>query len=363
MQHARLVITVLIVLFSIGGLPIAAQTDSPGLTLTAEHNIGFECPVTAAFDTAQTSVWVLMSPCYQPGYSLRAFDAVTGEPLNDDANAYREALAALNGSYANFVSSLGIQPDGTFSIMYSDAEYNMLALTLPMDGDSAASGAGESSDALSGLLASYSEYPETTIFSADHTRAAALGTDSLHILDLETAVELLALPIPGSPDNVFAKFSADGQRLYVAQLINFDDMDDYRSVLTVYSLPDGVVVSTYDVPSPFLWVSPDERYAAASLGSNDGTSEELVVVDLTTGSMSAPVSVYEPPHNIVTCQNSGRDMSDVDMQVSGRLPIRELLWLPDSSGFMTLNDYGGEAAAGGSICIFNYSRLRYYAIG
>ena len=355
-------IVLLSLILGIGGMYVAAQSQTLSLTMTAEQDIGFECPVRAALDPSEATVWVLMAPCYRPGYTLRAFDVNSGAPLNDDEHAYREALAGLNDSYADFASSLAVLPDGEISIIYSDSEYNMLRLTIPAGADGSAATPSETDDSLGNLLADYAEYPETTVFNADHTRAAALGADSLHVLDLQTGTELLAIEMPGSPDNAYPSFSQEGQHLYVTQLNNFDDTTDYSSTLSVFSLPDGELLGSYDVPSFLVWVSPNGQYTGASLGANDGTSEDILVADLIETTVSEPVPVFEPPHPVTTCLNSGNDVSDVDFTATGRLWLRDLLWLPDSSGFITLNSYGGEGAGGGSVCIFNYSRLRRYTV-
>jgi hypothetical protein len=48
---------------------------------------------------------------------------------------------------------------------------------------------------------------------------------------------------------------------------------------------------------------------------------------------------------------------------SGYLNMASLHWLPDSSGVVLSLSYNGDGAEGsGSVCIFNYSRLRTYAV-
>jgi hypothetical protein len=123
-------------------------------------------------------------------------------------------------------------------------------------------------------------------------------------------------------------------------------------------LPDGDVLNTYDVPSPFLHVSPDEKYAVAEVDNGD----EFVLVELATGGISEPVRINEGQSKVTACVNDGRDVSDVDFTTSGRLPLRDLEWLPDSSGFLSIHPYGGEGVGGGAPCFFNNSRLRSYTV-
>jgi len=74
--------------------------------------------------------------------------------------------------------------------------------------------------------------------------------------------------------------------------------------------------------------------------------------------------MYEPSRKLMACANDGRDMSDLDITVTGRLSVRDITWLADSSGFFTVQSYGGAAMGGGGrACYLDYSRLRHYRVG
>jgi hypothetical protein len=90
--------------------------------------------------------------------------------------------------------------------------------------------------------------------------------------------------------------------------------------------------------------------------------DQIAVMDLAGNLTSEPVAIFEEPRHATICANDGRDISDVDFTVSGRLTLVDVDWLPDSSGFFTVNSYGGEGAGGGRLCLFNYSRLRQYTV-
>jgi hypothetical protein len=133
--------------------------------------------------------------------------------------------------------------------------------------------------------------------------------------------------------------------------------------LLIYSLPDGELLRQYEMPSSSVWLSPDEKYAAVNLYSfNIGDLNELLVMNLETGVSSATSNLDEDPAPVTTCLNSGNDVSDVDFMTDGRFSFPTVHWLADNSTILLPLSYGGDGAQGGTICIFNYSRLRIYAV-
>ena len=347
------------VLIAVSSLSIAsAQSDSISAPQGVEYDIGFDCPVTAALDSTATTLWVLLNNCFGNRFSLRGFNVADGSPVNDETHAFTDELAGLTADYYidSFTRPMAFTPDGLLDIRYYDIDkYDAFNLLISLDSDTPAT--TPSNESINTLLHGFSEYPETTVYNADHTRAVAFGATSLHVVDLVAESELLEIPTEGESYFSFPSFSHDGNQLYVATLNNPDDMEDYASVLKVYSLPDGKLLNTYDVPSPFLWVSPNGQYAVATI-----VDESFVLIELATGGISDNVQLFEGESRVTKCVNDGRDMSDVDFTTSGRLTLMGLSWLPDSSGFMTVQSYGGEAAGGGAPCYFNHSRLRHYTL-
>jgi len=345
------------------GIASAQDAELP-VTQTAEYDIGFDCPVASMLDRSGEILWVLMDNCGDSRFSLLGFNVSDGTPAHA-AEVADSALEALDDQWidANTVP-IALTPNGALDILYSDAEnYDTHNLRLPFGSTTE----DEPTllltlDALSEIIPGYAGYPETTVYNAEHTLAAVSDTASIHVIDLHTGDDLLQIPMTPDAYDSIPSFSADGTQLYVATWKNIDDMDDYSAVLRVYSLPDGEVAATYDVPSALLMVSPNGQYAVASTGDSQGESEMLLVVELETGRTSAPFQVYEAPRK-AECMNRESDFSDLDWMTSGKLPIRDITWLADSSGFFTVNSYLGEGAGGGAPCFFNYSRLRYYSIG
>ncbi len=350
----------LLILIATAAFPAAAQSGEPLVVPAAEYSIGFDCPIAQTLNADATVLWVLMQGCLSRAFSLQAFSLADGTRL-DMGSDFSTELDPLRDTYlASTANQMAFIDDGVLQIIYADNEtYAPHTIVLALDGAATTAGL----DALlADLLPQYTEYPETTVYSADHTLAAVVGATELTVLDIATGQPLFTLPVE-QEFNAYPSFSPDGQTLYVPRLDNYDDMEDYASTLSAYSLPAGAPLSTAALPSPFAWVSPDGRYAAVQLGSNDGTSENLFVVDLASGSTTQPFPLYEPETKAMTCVNDGRSLSDVDFTKSGRLSLTSINWLPDSSGFVFTRSYGGEGAGGGRPCAFNYSRLNVFTVG
>lgn len=355
----------LAVLISLSTLSASAQTLN--FQMTAEYNIGFECPASSTLDPDRATLWVLMNRCGSGNYSLYEFRLDDGTRVNDEASNFADALTPLNNAYLSYSTTpIAFTPDGILNIFYNAGDdYDTFNVRIPVDFAASADTPPTllNLETVNSLIPGYAGYLETTVYNADHTAAVIMDTFAYHVIDLQSGAEILKIDEPGGTDITFPSFSQDGQRLYIARFTNPDDIDDYTGTLSIYSLPDGTLLQTYDVPSALLSVSPNEQYAAFLIGSSMGGGDVLGVVELAAGAVSPTLPINEPSTRLLTCANDGRDMSGVDFTVSGSFSVMGLNWLPDSSGFYTVNSYGGESAQGGSPCYFNYSRLRRYSVG
>jgi hypothetical protein len=337
-----------------------AQGDGLNLVQTGEYDLGVQCPVASTLDSTGTTLWVLMNGCGQFTFKLRAFNLADGSPVN--VEDYADALAGLANPdiYVDpFINPLAFTPDGDLSIRYTDIQTSgsfNLRIPLATGGETTT----EADEAYDAFLADYSEYPDFSVYSSDHTRVVATGETSFHILDVQTQTEIVEIPVEGGTGYSIAMFSADGERLEVTSSNNLDDPTDHASTLLIYSLPDGELLQQYQVPSTAIWVSPDGTYAAVNLYSNNtGDLNELVVIELATGLTSAAFNLDEDPVPVTTCVNDGHSVSELGYMTDGRFSFPDLRWLPDSSGFVLPLSYGGDGALR---CIFNTSRLRSYKV-
>lgn len=343
-------------------LPILAQ-PTPDNT---QYDLGVECPIAQTLSADGTTLWILMVRCFRDDSHLVAYDLTDGSQVEVELpDNLTELLASLFGqaTYSNLNVMTFLDDEETIlSIRYNDAEtYQPLSLVVSLT-DGGVIEPDPSDEQVGELLLSLTDYPESAIYSPSHTLAAVTEADVLSVVDLPSGEVIFNLPLEVEY-NGYPSFSADGTRLYVGAFTNPNDMDNYAATLSVYSLPDGELLATYDAPSAFVWVSPDERYAVGETGASDSTRSDLYITDLTTGETSGPIALYEPSRRLVACTNDGRNMSDVDFTVDGRLSLVDVSWLPDSSGFAYTRSYGGDGAGGGLPCSFDTSRLNIVRLG
>ena len=338
-----------------------AQSSAPVITENTEYEIGFDCPAAQVLSPDGDALWVLTQGCFTGVNALRAFSVEDGEPLNAEDAFAAEVSAIPRSSYIDGnTNPMAFLPDGRISIIYSDEEtYEARRLLIDVGEETGANPtATVDEDTLNGLLTRYSDYPEATVYNADHSLAVAFGTTALHVLDLATGTELFNVTADSEEYSMFPAFAPDSRTLYVAQLINPEDYSDYNSILTTYSLPDGSPTGDgLTVASPFMWISPDGLYSVGHVGSTDGEYAALTLTSLADGSTGEEFPLNEGRKKAEVCVNDGRSLSDYDFPKRGKLSLVSVSWLPDSSGFVFTRSYGGEGLGGGAPCALNTSRL------
>ncbi len=371
-SHQKLNTIIILMLSALFSMAFSATAqDSPTVILQSELNIGFNCPVAATVSPDQAQLWIMTDNCVGSGYAILIYDIASESFIqvrNDDFAPFFETLT-FEQWVASYVSPFAYTANDTLELIFADSiqDYDTGRIVAPISGD----GSAESTtilltlETLQNLIPGYAGYPESTVYNADHSIAAVSDVASIHILDLHSGDELFVIDTPDGSESYFPVFAPDGQSLYVSRLLNPDDITDNSASLSVYSLHDGAVTATYEVPTAFLWPSPDNQWIAGTIpdpSGDDSGDSLLIVANLATGNVSQPLPINEPTRRAAECVNDGRSIADLDFTVEGDLPISSLIWLPDSSGFYTTNSYGGDAISGGRPCFLDYSRLRLYSI-
>jgi hypothetical protein len=306
---------------------------------------------------------VLTDTCNERNFTLVAFDVRDGSAL--EVRDFSADLAPLSAQFVDaFALPLAFISEDVLSVRYSDYEtYGLLSLEISISGGSVPESPFVPDDARDALLRGVSEYPEFAVNSPDHALAVASSETAIHVFDLRSGAEVLSVDSEQASFGAYAWVADDSATLYIANFDDPDDYDNFNAALVAYSLPDGAITAELAVSSPYLTVSPDGRYAVAQAGSSDGEEATLWVIDMTTGERSEILSTYEAPKPVARCVNRESDLSDVGFQTSGKLSVRSVNWLPDSTRFLVTRSYRGEGAGGGLPCYFDTSRLNVYSVG
>jgi len=182
----------------------------------------------------------------------------------------------------------------------------------------------------------------------------------VYILDTQTGSEIRAIEIEGDPYAARPQFSADGQSIDLILPNNPDDPMATAATLYRFSLPDGEPQMEQSLLTSLAWISPNGQYVLLWMGE-----DELVVTEPATGGVSDFLHMNEEPRTVTECTNGvAFDLSIGDFVWDGFLPPMGINWLPDSSGFVTVNSYRGQGGASdNNVCLFSESRLRRYTVG
>jgi hypothetical protein len=340
----------------------SVQAQSAGnvtLRLVEDRRIGTDCPAASSLAPDGVNLWVLMHNCGDEDYYLLNFVVGTGSFDFDTRSGehYEASLTGLEGVYVDGLlnNPLGIGADGSPQLQFYGTDGVMQGIS-PLNGSTAAN------SALTEQINATALYPEYAVPNADHSAVAVVGADGVYVFDSQTGSELLVITVDNSAalDTIYPQFSPDGKSLDLIIRNNPDNPDAIASTLYRYSIPDGELQLETELASPLAWPSPDGRYVLLWVGD-----DELVVIEPATGGISNFVHMYEQPSPVTECANGVNfDLSDSNFIWDGSLAPMGINWLPDSSGFVTINTYSGDGAqSDNNVCLYEESRLRLYAVG
>ncbi len=349
-------------IFLIGGASVLyAQGDVPNAVLGAEQNIGGDCPVASAIEPDTGVLWVLMDNCGSDLVALQRFDMNTGTLL-DPVPLITDDVDFETFFTLTLMNPLAFALDGSLRLygILNESETLISFAIDPATGELTAHPDGDDSlNAFLGQFTSYIGYSVT--FSPDHTYATVLDDDGLLLTVVNIASQEVLLEVEG----IQAAFAPNNGLLYAAAFTEPDNINSDASIVSVYSLPDGELLTSVEMPIPTIYPSPDGRYAVLATDRFEGGlyilgHAELSVLDLETGTTSPRQLIGTGPRPALTCVNDGRSIADLNMTTGGDLPLIAVHWLADSSGFITVNSHGGQITNTG--CVLEYSRLRQYSI-
>ena len=344
-------------------LAVTAQ-EGPVLGVVAEFPLGDNCPKTGVLNADGTVLWTLMSNCVSGDDQmfLQGFSLADGSVVGQTADALPTNISPYD--VLGFDRPLTLASDGLLNVDLVDTYTTLSSSSYSVDpATGARTDVSESPRILSAeqILAAipdFTGYTDYLTYSDDRALALTQDDVTLFVFDVASGTEVMRLSPPGGVEYAGAWFGPGGKHLYVSQMVEPGNYENPELTLYVFDIPTGDLVSTTAVPHRIYAVSPDERYLVVSTPVYGGDNESLAVFEPATGLMSDSLPTRSSPVSLSICKNDGRS---APLPWSSDDPVlTEILWLPDSSGFVTLQTE--VFSSGPNPCYSNDSRMRVYAV-
>ncbi|MFN8378460.1 MAG: hypothetical protein U0452_07290 [Anaerolineae bacterium] len=347
-------------------LPLAGASaqGSPQLSVVAEFSLGDNCPITGVLNSEGTAVWTLMENCVSGAdtLSLQAFSFADGglvgqttEPLPTDISPY-DVLGFDRPLSRSADGAINVDLVDTYTTMSSDS------FTLNQETGAVTPVIGSprilTADQIMNAIPDFTGYTDYLTYSDDRALALTQDDTSLYVFDVASAQLIMQLAPPGGVEYAGTWISADNQHLYVSQMVDPGNYDNPAQTFYIFDIPSGELVSATAVPHRIYSVSPDERFLLVSTPIMGGDNESLALFEPATGAISETLPTRSTSVTLNICKNNGRT-TDYGW-TSDDPTLIEILWLPDSSGFVTLSSE--EFSSGPNPCFTNDSRMRVYAV-
>jgi hypothetical protein len=352
-------LTVLLLLLSV--VSAAAQDSDPQLSVVQEFDLGDVCPVTAVVSPDGQTLWTLVTDCIGNfAASLHPLSVAEGALAAQFAGpvALDVAGIALYGSDHPLV----LNEDGALTADFVNWETGVTA-SFEVDTATGAVTPIEnsprilSSDAIFAAFPDFTGYTDYLPYNSDRTRVLLQDDTTFYVMDVASGAELMRLTPPEGAEYAFAEFSPLGH-LFIWLPAEPGNYDNPASTLVVYDIPGGEELARYEVPNMVYSVSPNEQLLVVNTAATGGQHESLAVYELATGAMSASLPTRSTMLNLNICKNDGR--AAPSPWTSDDPLLVDIVWLPDSSGFVTL--HGQQFNSGPNPCYTNDSRMRVYAV-
>ncbi len=340
---------------------VSAQDSGPQLSVVQEFDLGDVCPVTGVISPDGTILWTLVTDCIGDyAASLQPLAVADGTLAGQFSEPV--ALDVPGIELFGFDRPIVLNADGTLTADFINWETGATA-SFAVDTASSAVTPVENSprfltaDAIYAALPDFTGYTDYLTYSSDRTRVLLQDDTTFYVMDVASGAELMRVTPEESIEYAFAELSPLGH-LFVWLPAEPGNYDNPASTLVIYDIPSGEELARYEVPNMVYSVSPDEQLLVVNTAATGGQHESLAVYELATGAISQSLPTRSTLKNLNICKNDGRD---APIPWSSDDPILvEIIWRPDSSGFITLQ--GQEFSSGPNPCLTNDSRMRVYAV-
>jgi len=340
----------------------ASAQDSPQLSVVMEFPLGDACLITGVVSLDGSVVWALVTDCIGDyATSVLAFSISDGTLVGQSTEPFQMDIAGTD--LFGFDRPIVLNQDGMLTVDFVNWEMGTTASFAVDTASGAVTPVVDSprfltADDILNTIPDFTGYTDYLTYSDDRTLAMTQDDAMLYLFDVVSGEEIMRLAPPGGVDYAAVWFGPNNEHLYVSQMIEPGNYDNPAQTLYVFDIPSGDLVSTAEVPHRIYSVSPDERFLVVSTPVMGGDNESLAVFELSTAALSESLPTRSTQVNLNICKNDGRE---APMPWTSDDPnLVDILWLPDSSGFVTLQSE--EFSSGPNPCQTNDSRMRVYAV-
>jgi hypothetical protein len=339
----------------------SAQDGGPQLTVVDEFDLGDACVVTGVFSADGQTLWTLVTDCNgNYAASLQPISVTEGTAVGQFSTP---AVFDIGGQ--ELISSnrpFVLQADGMLTADFIDWETGATTSFVVDTASGIVTPVPESprfltTEAIDAALPDFTGYTDFLMYSVDRALTVLQDDTTFYVMDVAGGAELMRVSPPEGIEYAFAEISPLGH-LFIWLPAEPGNYDNPASTLVIYDIPSGDELARHEIPNMVYSVSPDERFLVLNTAATGGQHESLALFELATGALSDSLPTRSTTVNLNICKNDGRT-TEFGWTSDDPLLV-DIVWLPDSSGFVTLQSE--TFSSGPNPCLTNDSRMRVYAV-
>jgi hypothetical protein len=341
---------------------VAGAQDAPQFSLVSEFSLGDYCPAEGVISPDGSVVWVLMYDCIGDyGVSIQAFSVADGTPVGEPIGPFDMEISGIRLGLMDS-PIMALHDDGTLTVDFVDTWDTGTTASFTVDTATGAITPDADSprvlttDEIFASMPDFTGFTDFFWYNDDRSLALTRDDQAIFVFDVASGQVVLRVVPPGPLDYVGSMFGPERNHLYAWAWAEPGTSGILAGTLYEWDIPSGELVSATEYPYFPSASSPDGRFSVVSTVPCCEVVN-IAVMDLANVSVSDPLLTKTRLDLLEICKSTGRPTTNYDWASDDPLE-RDLIWLPDSSGFVTLNS---DEFSQGS-CRSNDSRMRVYSV-